>query len=170
MARARICYATTVAKSKRRPALRIPEPIDGVLSRAGENRYARSRPPVSAQAWAAAVGLRIAERARPVGLERGILTVRAATSVWASELSLLSETLLERLRAQGIEVTELRFRVGPLENHAPAAEVRRSRKVPPPAPLPSELSSQIDRVADDELREILTQAARANLAWQKNQK
>ena len=156
-----------MARSKRRPSLRLPETLDGVIVRAGEHRYARSKPPVSDQVWVKAVGHRIAERARPVVLERGILTVRAATAVWSSELSLLSETLIERLRAQGVEVKELRFRVGPLEPPRSLAEIRSSRKIPPPAILPEELAESIDGIADEELREIVTRAARANLAWQK---
>ena len=156
-----------MARAKWRKSLRIPEALDGVLARAGENRYARAKPPVSDQVWQQAVGLRIAQRARPVGLERGILTVRAATSVWSSELSLLSETLLERLRACGIEVKELRFRVGPLEPPRSLAEVRTSRQIPPPATLTPDLTAAIDEVPDDELREIITKAAKANLAWQK---
>ncbi len=96
--------------------------------------------------------------------------MRAATSVWASELSLLSDALLVRLRAEGIAATELRFRVGSLDPPVRAAETLMSRKVPPPAPLPTELAHAIDRIADDELKEAIANAARANLAWQANKK
>jgi hypothetical protein len=154
-------------RAKRRKKLDRPEPLDGVLSRAGESRFARDRPPVSDHDWAKAVGLRIAERARPVGLERGILTVRTATSVWASELSLLSATLLERLRALGVEVKELRFRVGPLDPAPRPLETRATRKVPPPAPIPPELAASLDRIADDELKDAIAAAARSSLAWEK---
>src|SRR4051812_14537265 len=99
----------------RRPSLKQPEPIEGVIDRAGENRFARNRPPVSARVWAAAMGARIADRARPVYLENGVLTVRVATSVWANELSLLQASLIARLRNEGVEVKELRFRVGPID-------------------------------------------------------
>ncbi len=156
-----------MAKLKRRKRLHMPEGLDGVLSRAGENRYAKTKPPVSEEVWTQAVGHRIAERARPVGLERGILTVRAATAVWSSELSLLSDALLERLRACGVEVKELRFRVGPLDPPRSLAEVRTSRRIPSPAAITEELAEAIDGIADDELRAIVKGAASANLAWQK---
>jgi hypothetical protein len=159
-----------MARSKSRKALDRPEPFVGVIARAGENRYARKRPAVPDHLWAQAVGLRIAERARPLGLERGVLTVRAATSVWANELSLLSATLIERLRALGVEVNELRFRVGPLTPQPVPMETRKTRKVPPPAALPPEVAESLQRIADDELREAVAGAVKANLAWQNGEK
>jgi hypothetical protein len=152
---------------KRRPKLALPEALDGVLLRAGESRFARKRPPVPERLWADAVGHRIAERARPVGLEHGILTVRAATSVWANELSLLSDELLARLRERGVEVKELRFRVGPLEPSARPPEPRDTREVPPPASIPCDLARALDQVSDDELKGAIAAAASANLAWQR---
>jgi hypothetical protein len=152
----------------RRPALDRPEPLEGVIERAGENRFARAKPPISDRAWADAVGLRIADRAKPIFLERGVLVVRAATSVWATELSLLSEALLERLRAQGFAVTELRFRVGPVEPPARPPERRVSRAVPPPLALPPDVAESVHHVKDDVLRDTIASAASANLAWQRN--
>ena len=148
--------------------MRAPESIDGVISRAGEDRFALHRDPISARVWREAVGARIADRAKPTTLERGILTIRAATSVWASELSMLSDTLLTRLRAAGIQVRELRFRVGAIEPPARPPERRITRRIPPPAALPPELADEVARVADADLRESIATAARANLAWQKH--
>ena len=73
-----------MTRRRRRRSLARPEAIEDVLARAGEDRFALHRPPVSSRIWAEAVGARIAERARPITLERGVLTVRAATSVWAA--------------------------------------------------------------------------------------
>jgi len=87
--------------------------------------------------------------------------------VWANELSLLSDELIARLRARGVEVKELRFRVGPLQPTAPAPEPRETRKVPPPASLPGEMAEALEGVADDELKAVIAAAARANLAWQR---
>ena len=151
--------------AKRRPRLPMPETLEGVLERAGEDRFARTRAPVSERVWREAVGLRIAERARPVMLERGVLTLRVATSVWANELSMLATTILERLVAQRVAVVELRFRVGPIEPPARPPERRVARAVPPPARLPPELKATLGGVADDELREAIADAARSNLAW-----
>jgi Dna[CI] antecedent, DciA len=152
---------------KRRPKLVHPEALDGVLMRAGENRFARKKPPLPERLWIEAVGHRIAERAHPLGLEHGVLTVRAATSVWANELSLLSDELIARLRERGVAVNELRFRVGPLERHAPAAEPCETREVPPPASLPGAMVEALQSVGDDELKQAIEGAARANLAWRR---
>ena len=143
----------------------MPETLEGVLERAGEDRFARTRPPISERVWREAVGLRIAEKARPVLLERGVLTLRVATSVWANELSMLQTTILERLVALRVAVVELRFRVGPMEPTARPPERRVSRAVPPPARLPPELTATLKGVADDELRDAIADAARSNLGW-----
>jgi hypothetical protein len=37
-------------------------------------------------------------------LERGVLTVRAATAVWAQELTFVAPTILQRLNALGFQV------------------------------------------------------------------
>jgi hypothetical protein len=142
-----------------------PEALEYVLARAGEDRFAPTRAPLPPHVWAAAVGARIAERTRPIAIENGVLVVRAATSVWASELSLLSEPLIARLRAAGIGVRALRFRVGTIEPPDQAAEVR-TAKVPPPIVLEGKVARTIARVKDDELRDLITRAASTNLAWQ----
>ena len=136
-----------------------------MLARAGEDRFARGEAPIAPHVWAAAVGMRIAERTRPMALENGVLVVRAATSVWANELSLLSETLIARLRAAGVSLRSMRFRVGPIDPPDRATEVRRA-KVPRPRPLEADLVRAIARVPDEELRIAIAEAAKKNLAWQ----
>lgn len=152
---------------KRRPRTE-PEAIEAVLERSGEDRFAHWRPPIAHAVWRAAVGPRIADRAKPQSLENGVLTVKVATAPWAHELSLLSEALRERLRAHGVAVESLRFRVGPIESAPRPPERRQTRAVPPPAPLPPELARALKDVEDDELRDTIAHAARANLAWQRN--
>jgi hypothetical protein len=152
-------------KRRRRPKLRAPEALTAVLSRAGEDRFAKNRAPVAPHVWAAAVGARIAERTRPIGIENGVLLVRAATSVWASELTLLADTLLTRLRSAGVALTGMRFRVGPIDPPDRAVTVRRTT-VPRPQPLDGRLTRAIGRIEDPELREAITEAAKTNLAWQ----
>jgi hypothetical protein len=143
-----------------------PEGLDQVLARAGEDRFAPDRAPLPPHVWAAAVGARIAERTRPMAIEAGgVLIVRAATSVWASELSLLSDALIARLRKAGVSVRALRFRVGPIEPAERSIELR-TTKVPRPVELDSQVARVIARVKDDELREAIANAARTNLAWQ----
>ena len=163
------CYLSRMARPKRRRrSLDSPETLDDVLGRHGENRFSTGAPPIGQRAWISAVGMRIADRAKPISLDRGVLTVRAATAVWASELSLLSEALIARLRAQGFAVTELRFRVGAVEPPARPPERRGSRAVPAPAELPADLEGSIAGIEDDELRQTIRTAAKSNLAWQDN--
>jgi predicted nucleic acid-binding Zn ribbon protein len=147
-----------------------PTPLDVVLDASGEDRFAPYKPPVARRVWRAVVGARIAERAEPALLERGVLVVKVATSVWASELSMLSATIIQRLREEKVDVTELRFRVGPVEPPARPAERRVSRAVPAPAALPKDLGDALRDVPDLELRETIALAARANLAWQEHVK
>ena len=150
----------------RRPNLETPEALEDVLERAGEDRFARKKLPIPLRDWRLAVGPRIADRARPMSLDRGVLTVRVATSVWANELSLLAPELIARLVARGFAVKELRFRVGPLDLPPDPTQKRTYRKVPPPAKLAPEIQASLAKVADDELRATLERAAAANLAWQ----
>src|SRR4051812_23820804 len=102
-------------RKKQRRKLAAPEPMEELLDRAGEDRFAKKRVPIPVREWRAAVGPRIADRARPWTLERGVLVVKVATSVWANELQLLAPELIARLRARGFAVDSLRFRVGALD-------------------------------------------------------
>ncbi|MBI4704474.1 MAG: DUF721 domain-containing protein [Deltaproteobacteria bacterium] len=123
------------------------------------------RPAVTQRQWEAAVGARVAARSLPLRLARGVLQVRVATAAWASELSLLSDAIVARLRAAGIAVDALRFSVG--EVPAPAAPPRPLRAGPaaaPEVPLPPELRQRIERVGDPELRDALAHAAARSLA------
>ena len=49
------------------------------------------------RAWPDAVGAAIAQQAKPVAERAGVLTVSCESSVWAHELDLMSEAILERL-------------------------------------------------------------------------
>ena len=153
-------------RPNRRPVLRAPEPIAGVLGRAAREGVRGGKHNISMQDWEAAVGARIAERAQPIELDRGTLIVRVATSVWASELSLLATPILERLAARGLEVRALRYRVGAVEAPRNEKGFRASRAVPSPLPLPNELVGALASVGDEDLRSIIAEAAQANLAWQ----
>ena len=154
------------AKRRRRKNLDAPEPMEALLDRAGEDRFARRRPPIPMREWKLVVGPRIADRAHPISLERGILLVKVTTSVWANELSMLAPELVARLRAREFAVDQLRFRVGPLDLPDRPPERRTTRKVPPPVALAPELKAPIAQIGDAELRDVISRAASANLAWQ----
>ena len=145
------------------------EPLMAVLAR--ERGIAppsnASRSPVAARDWEAAVGSRIAARALPVKLERGVLHVRAASSTWAQELSMLCEPILAQLKARGVAVESLRFRVGPVDPPERAKTRNEVRTAPPAVKLPEPLAAEIEHVADEALREAIRRAAAKNLGWQR---
>jgi len=153
-------------KRRSRQRLVAPEPMEAILDRAGESRFARARSPIALNVWRDAVGARIADRARPVSLWGGVLLLRVPTSVWAHELSLLAGEVCSRLRERGIEARELRFRVGALEAVERPPERRIARAVPTSFAIPPELTHVLDDVGDDSLRASIERAAAANLAWQ----
>src|ERR1700684_3715426 len=111
-------------KPPRRSRQSAPESLDAILLRAGENRFARLRPPIASRVWREAVGARIADKAKPVSISGGVLLLRVSTH----ELSLLADEVTERLRARGIDVHQLRFHVGAL----PAVERPPERRVSRP--------------------------------------
>lgn len=168
-------YDALIPVKKKKKALRGIEPLGAVLVRTNEILPPRTgapeaRAPVSARDWEAAVGTRIAARAMPAKLDRGVLHVRVASSTWAQELSLLCEPILAQLRARGVPVDVLRFRVGHVE--APERAKTREdhvRTSPPAVPLPSSLAGDVERVPDDDLRDAIRRAAEKNLGWQKMQ-
>jgi hypothetical protein len=149
-----------------RNSFREPESLGAILDRAGENRFARIRPPIARRVWYEAVGARIAERAQPISLTTGVLLLRVATSVWAHELSLLSDVLCLRLRERGIHVRELRFHVGAIAALDRPPERRRARVVPVAQTIPPALARFVAEINDPPLREAIARAAATNLAWQ----
>ncbi len=148
-----------------RPTLFQPEPISGLVGRV-ECGTSASQACISREVWEAALGARIAERTQPVELAHGTLVVRVATSVWATEMGLLSVPIIARLRAAGVTVTALRCRVGTIDPPARAPAPRRTRTVPPAAALPDGLRGTLEQIADPDLRASIASAAQANLAWQ----
>ena len=142
-----------------------PEAIASVLLRStgSESREGAPLPP---RAWHDAVGDRIARRTRPLRIDRKVLTVRAATSVWAQELTFVAPSILARLNALGFDIEALRFRVGPVEVLDEPIRPRAVKSVPSARPLPRDLARQIARVGDVKLRDAIASAAASNLAWQ----
>jgi predicted nucleic acid-binding Zn ribbon protein len=92
---------------------RAPRPAAGAFKAALE-RVAPQTPLAAIQtAWASAVGEHLAAVAVPVSERDGTLTVECSEAVWAQELDLMQEALLERLRGEvGEQAPQaLRFRV-----------------------------------------------------------
>lgn len=151
---------------RRRKKLEAPEPLEGVLERAGENRFAKQKLPIPLAQWREAVGPRIADKARPIALERTTLIVKVTTSVWAHELSLLSADVLAKLVERGFAVKELRFRVGPLDVVEGIVARREYKQIPPPVPLGPEIEASLATIEDEELRAVIASAASRVLAFQ----
>jgi len=72
--------------------------------------------PAVQREWRAAVGEAIAAEAWPELERGGTVTVRCRTAVWAAELSMLAEGLVEQLNGrlpEGRRVSALKFSAGP---------------------------------------------------------
>jgi hypothetical protein len=143
------------------------EPIGAVIVRASPDQPQRGPASLPLWLWQEAVGPRIARRARPVRLERGVLTVRAATSVWAQELTFLAPTIIAQLATLGLAVSSIRFSVGTVET---LPHVPKPAAMPATAeggrPLGRELTGAIAKIDDAGLRGVIARAAKENLAWQ----
>jgi hypothetical protein len=150
---------------RRRREKVYPETIDAILARAGESRFSPRQAPISIVLWREAVGPRIADQTVPVSLDGRTLLVRTRSSTWASELSMLSETILGRLRQMGVKVDRLVFRTGKIELPQRPVERRTTRQIPPPAVLPSVLRRELEGVGDDDLRESIRAAAAQSIAY-----
>ena len=92
---------------------RAPRPAANAFQAA--LRQAAPETPLAAvqAAWSSAVGDHLASFASPVSERDGTLTIECADGVWAQELDLMQESLLEQLRrALGEQAPRaLRFRV-----------------------------------------------------------
>ncbi|HEX6228613.1 MAG TPA: DUF721 domain-containing protein [Solirubrobacterales bacterium] len=93
---------------------RAPRPAGTALRTALERAAPRTRLAAIQAAWREAVGERIAAAAAPVEEAAGAVVVACSDPVWAEELDLMQEQLLERLRERlGEESPDrLRFRAG----------------------------------------------------------
>lgn len=113
--------------------------------------------------WRRAVGERLAQKTLPERLDERTLTVRVPSSTWAQELSMLSQTVVERLRSMGHSVDRLRFHVVAQQQpvHAPVLHVER-------AELPMQLRASLERIDDLDLRSALGQAAAYSLGRRPN--
>ena len=146
---------------------RIGDEIGRELARSG-SRDAIPLAELTA-AWPEIVGDAVARNAWPLRLSRdGTLHVATASATWAHELDLLQETILDGLRARlgDSAPSKLRFATGPIPEPAPVSEapeaaLRDPLEVPPE--IASEAAAAAAEIDDDELRELVSRAARASL-------
>ncbi|HEY6727363.1 MAG TPA: DUF721 domain-containing protein, partial [Polyangiaceae bacterium] len=139
---------------------RAPTPLAELLDAAQSETARRAGAAFTPSLWRAAVGARIAERTRVGALVRGTLTIYAASSTWANELTFLTTDIIARLKAAGVDVHTLKFRIkdlgAPPDSKAPRASAPRA---PAKAPLPPELLERLAQVEDPELRAAIAEAA-----------
>lgn len=145
-------------------AARAPTPLAELLDDAQSETARRAGAAFTPSLWRAAVGARIAERTRVGSLVRGTLTIYAASSTWANELTFLTTDIVARLKAAGVDVHTLKFRIKDLGAPPDPKTVRRSApKAPAKAPLPPDLLERLARVDDPELRAAIAEAAALSL-------
>jgi predicted nucleic acid-binding Zn ribbon protein len=105
-------------------------------------------------AWAAAVGKRIASRTRAVALAGGRLTVEVEDAIWQQQLQTLSGQILKKLKTLGgdAKIDRIEFRIGiPRRQPQRAEQARTSR-------------DEADGIADPGLRRVYRIARRKALA------
>ncbi len=107
------------------------------------------------RAWPDAVGAPVAREAWPSRMAQdGTLVVHVTSSLWASELAMLSELLREKLSmALAGPAPQLRFRVGPVPH--PAAQ---PVAAPPPQAAVEAAERLSAQVADGPLRDAVKAA------------
>jgi len=144
---------------------RAPTPLADLLDEAQTETAKRAGAAITPTTWRAAVGPRIAERTRVGSLVRGTLTIYAASSTWANELTFLTTDIIARLQAAGVPVQALKFRIKDL-GAPPAAPRPTAPRAPAKAPLPRDLQERLAQVDDPELRAAIAEAAALSLAAQ----
>jgi predicted nucleic acid-binding Zn ribbon protein len=92
---------------------RAPRPAAGAFQKALQNAAPKTPLAAVQAAWNIALGEQLGAVATPISERDGTVTVECADAVWAQELDLMQETLLQRLReALGEQAPQaLRFRV-----------------------------------------------------------
>jgi predicted nucleic acid-binding Zn ribbon protein len=105
-------------------------------------------------AWAAAVGKRLANRTRAVALAHGRLTVEVEDAIWQHQLETLSGQILKKLNALAgnPKVERIEFRIG-----IPRRQPQRAEQ----AGIPSD---EADGISDPGLRRVYRIARRKALA------
>ena len=147
---------------------RIGRDVERELSRSGSSA-ALSLSEITA-AWPRAVGDAVARQAWPLRLGRdGTLHVATSSATWAFELDRLSPEIGDRLSALVGDRTprKLRFRVGPVpESGAPVEGPSDALEeaVPATPEVVAEAASAAAAIEDEELRELVSRAARASLS------
>jgi hypothetical protein len=116
--------------------------------------------------WPLAVGPRLAQRTQVVGLEAQCLIVRVPDARWRKILHRLRREILQRLRevAGARAPRTLGFALAPLAQPEPAAPAPAPKQPSADVPLPREVVSSADAIADPEMRALFLRSAGLYLA------
>jgi Dna[CI] antecedent, DciA len=140
---------------------RIGEILDPALARLQGSEQGRAY-----HAWARATGAQVAGGARAKAFSRGVLTVECGSSVWASELTYLSDQIMRRMQEMAPDhpVKRLRFMVArsPVRQEAEPAEAKPVERREAPAPPDfSGARAAARSVNDERLRAAILAALQA---------
>jgi hypothetical protein len=119
--------------------------------------------------WVGNLPVRIAQNARPVRMARGgTLIVNTTTSTWAAELSFETERWLGKLKLAfpKLGIKALRIQAGPLPDVPLPRPIDADDPIPALRPLPQvpeSLARELTHLRDDDLREAVEVAIKANL-------
>ena len=121
--------------------------------------------------WQEIVGDKIARQSQPESLQNGVLLVRVANPAWLHHLRFLEEDLRQKLNKKlpSLDVKELRFRQGPLDQAEPIKSPPTGKILTPqsdqekPTVLDREQLRLLQSVTDPELRRNLESLFRRQL-------
>jgi predicted nucleic acid-binding Zn ribbon protein len=123
--------------------------------------------------WQKIVGDKIARQSQPESLNNGVLQVRVANSAWLHHLRFLERDLCHKINKElpSLEIKELRFRQGPLDQAEPEKSSSSPEEIrgpqnhqEKPAPLEPRQLRLLQSVSDPELRRILESLFRRQMA------
>lgn len=145
--------------AKKRPKMPRPAAVSSLLAAAlhGTPAEARLKEGAIWQVWDKAVGKQIADRARPLAIRGGILTVAVSSAPWMQQLTFLKKGIVEKLnKALGEPLVRDIYLKAGLPVAAPPAQPRRSKPRPLTAAERAFIEKEAAAVADQELREAFT--------------
>jgi hypothetical protein len=123
--------------------------------------------------WQKIVGDKIASQSQPESLNNGVLQVRVANSAWLHHFRFLERDLRHKINKElpSLEIKELRFRQGPLDQAKPEKSASSPEEIrgpqnqqEKPPPLEPRQLRLLQSVSDPELRRILESLFRRQMA------
>lgn len=142
---------------------RLAPIIEKTLHNLGFLKEVKSR--LSLSCWDEVVGEKIASRTQPVLIQKGILFVKADSSIWAYHLTLVKPTLISKLnqRLGAKVVSDIRFQVGKVEGSTPKGKDL-SYSPADEVDVPDSLIASVEE-APPEYREVLTSIIKKSYRW-----